>query len=74
MLLRLALVGPVDRILSCVALATELSLTASEVHGAVGRAMAAQLALKTDAGRPRVRLEPLRLLVQHGACYCFPAI
>jgi hypothetical protein len=72
-LLRLALVGPVDSIPSYAALATELSLTASEVHGAVSRAIAAQLALKDEAGRPRVRLEPLRLFVQHGARYCFPA-
>ena len=73
LLLRPALVGPVDRIPSCAALATELSLTASEVRGAVGRAIAAQTPLKTDAGRPWVCLEPLRLFVQHGARYCFPA-
>jgi len=35
--------------------------------------MAAQLAAKDGLGRPRVKLEPLRLFVQHGARYCFPA-
>jgi hypothetical protein len=39
----------------------------------VTRAVAAQLALKDPSGRPRARLEPLRLFVQHGARYCFPA-
>jgi hypothetical protein len=71
-LLRLALVGPVDGIPRYAVLAAELSLKASEVHGAVSRVVAAQLALKDEAGRPRVRLEPLRLFVQHGARYCFP--
>ena len=72
-LLRLALVRPEGDIPSYAALAAELSLTASEVHAAVSRAITAQLALKDSAGRPRARLEPLRLFVQHGARYCFPA-
>ena len=72
-LLRLSLVRPADDTPTYAALAAELSLTASEVHGAVGRAIAAQLAIKHEAGRPRARLEPLRLFVQHGARYCFPA-
>ena len=63
---------PVDGIPPYAVLAAERSLTASEVHGAVSRVVAAQLALKDEAGRPRVRLEPLRLFVQHGARYCFP--
>jgi hypothetical protein len=55
------------------ALAAELKLTASEVHAGVARAVAAQLARKDAAGRPVVLLEPLRLFVQHGLRYCFPA-
>jgi hypothetical protein len=55
------------------ALATELSLTASEIHAGVGRAMAAQLVHKDTLGKPRVALEALHLFVQHGARYCFPA-
>lgn len=55
------------------ALADELKLTASEIHAGVERAMAAQLVRKDAAGRPAVLLEPLRLFVQHGLRYCFPA-
>jgi len=72
-LMRLALVAPADETPTYAALASNLSLTASEVHATVNRAVVAQLALKDMAGRPRVRLEPLRLFVQHGARYCFPA-
>lgn len=72
-LMRLTLVGEQERAPSYAALAVEMGLTASEVHGAVERAVAAQLATKDPAGRPRVRLEPLRLFVQHGARYSFPA-
>jgi len=72
-LLRLSLVRPADDTPTYSNLAAELALTASEVHGAVGRALAAQLALKDERGRPRARLESLRLFVQHGARYCFPA-
>ena len=72
-LLRLSLDGASGDAPSYAALATDLGLTASEVHAAVTRAVAAQLALKDPSGRPRARLEPLRLFVQHGARYCFPA-
>lgn len=72
-LMRLALVGSAESAPSYAALGAELGLTASEVHGAVERAVTAQLATKDSAGRPRVRLEPLRLFVQHGARYSFPA-
>ena len=54
-------------------LATELGMTASEVHGAVERAVAAQLAHKDTGGKATVILAALRLFVQHGARYCFPA-
>jgi len=70
-LLRLTLSG--DDAPSYASLASDLGLTASEVHAAVERAVAAQLARKDAAGRPKVLLEPLRLFVQHGARYCFPA-
>lgn len=72
-LMRLALVAPGDDAPTYAALAADLALTASEVHAAVNRAVAAQLAIKDTGGRPRVRLEPLRLFVQHGARYSFPA-
>ncbi len=55
------------------ALAGELKLTASEIHAGVERAVTAQLARKDATGRPMVLLEPLRLFVQHGLRYCFPA-
>lgn len=54
-------------------LAEELKLTASEIHAGVERALAAQLVRKDAAGKPAVLLEPLRLFVQHGLRYCFPA-
>lgn len=70
-LLRLALAqGPAP---SYAALAEELGLTASEVHGAVERAVAAQLAHKDAAGKASVMLAALRQFIQHGARYCFPA-
>lgn len=55
------------------ALAAELGLTASEVHAGVERARLAQLVRKGEAGKPQVVREALRLFVQHGARYCFPA-
>lgn len=58
---------------SYAALAAELSLTASEVHGAFGRALALQLALKNERGRPRARVDALRLFVRRGARCCLPA-
>lgn len=54
-------------------LSAELSLTASEIHAAVERAVTAHLARKDERGKPRVIREALRLFVQHGARYCFPA-
>lgn len=72
-LLRLALVGDEDDAPGYAALAADLGLTASEAHAAIERTAAAQLAVKDRFGRPRVRLEALRLFVQHGARYCFPA-
>lgn len=72
-LLRLALVGDEDDAPGYAALAADLGLTASEAHAAIERTAAAQMAVKDRFGRPRVRLEALRLFVQHGARYCFPA-
>ena len=54
-------------------LATELGMTASEVHGAVERLGAAQLAHKDASGKATVIFGALRLFVLHGARYCFPA-
>lgn len=53
-------------------LAAELGMTASEVHAAVERAVAAGLAHKGDSGKAKALLAPLRLFIQHGARYCFP--
>ncbi len=54
------------------ALAAELGMTASEVHGAVERAVVARLAHKDAGGKATVIFAALRLFIQHGACYCFP--
>jgi len=54
-------------------LADQLSLTASETHAGVERAVAAQLARKDTSGKPSVVREALRLFVQHGAGYAYPA-
>lgn len=70
MLLRLALSETVP---SYAALSKELGLTASEVHAGLARAVQAQLAIKDVDGKPRVLREPLRLFLQHGARYAFPA-
>lgn len=56
------------------ALATELGPAASEVHAGVERARLAQLVRKGEGGKPQVVREALRLFVQHGARYCFPAM
>ncbi len=70
-LLRLALErGPAP---TYAVLATELGMTASEVHGAVERVIAAQLAHKDINGKPGVLFAALRSFIQHGARYCFPA-
>lgn len=58
---------------SYASLSADLSLTASEIHAGVDRALLAQLVRKDERGRPKVVLEALRLFVQHGARYCFPA-
>jgi hypothetical protein len=55
-------------------LATALVLTASEVHQGIDRSVAAQLARKDPGGRPVVIREALKMFVQHGARYCFPAV
>jgi hypothetical protein len=55
-------------------LAAELGMTASEVHGAVVRAVAAQLAHKDAHGKATVILAALRLFIQYGARYCFPPV
>lgn len=70
-LLRLALErGPAP---PYAALAADLGLTASETHAAVERAVTAQLARKDAGGKATVVREALRLFLQHGARYCFPA-
>lgn len=69
-LLRLALErGPAP---TYAALSAELGMTASEVHGAVERAVVARLAHKDTGGKATVVFAALRLFIQHGACYCFP--
>lgn len=55
------------------ALAGELGLTASEIHAGVERAVMAQLARKDRAGKPSVVRDALKLFVEHGARYVFPA-
>lgn len=55
-------------------LGSELGLTASEVHAGLERAALAQLARKDKRGKASVVREALRIFVQHGARYCFPAI
>jgi len=61
-----------DKPMSYAALAEEIRLTASEVHASVNRSISAQLIYKDVSGKPRVRLEPLKLFLQHGVRYCFP--
>ena len=55
------------------ALAAELSVTASEAHASVERSRIAQLVRKGANGKPVVVREALRMFVQHGARYAFPA-
>jgi hypothetical protein len=70
-LLRLALdPGPAP---TYAALGAELGLTASEAHASVKRAVAAQLASKMPGGKARVAREALRLFVENGARFSFPA-
>ena len=54
-------------------LAAELGMTASEVHAGIERALRAQLARKDASGKASVVREALRLFLQHGARYSFPA-
>ena len=54
-------------------LASELSLTASEIHAGVERAVAAQLAHKDEFGKVSLVREALRRFVTQGARYAFPA-
>lgn len=54
-------------------LASELNLTASEIHAGVERAVLAQLARKDSAGKASVVREALRQFVLNGARYAFPA-
>jgi hypothetical protein len=70
-LLRLAL--PFELAPSYATLGAELGITASEAHAAVDRAVVARLAIKTSDGKPQVIRTALRLFLQHGARYCFPA-
>lgn len=55
------------------ALASELRLTASEIHAGIERAVVAQLARKDNSGKPFIVRDALKLFVQHGARYAFPA-
>jgi hypothetical protein len=54
-------------------LAEELNLTASEIHAGLNRALQAQLVRKDHAGKVSLVRDALRLFVQHGARYAFPA-
>ena len=69
-LLKLLLLG--DQRRSFAELAAELSMSASEVHGSVNRAIAARLAYQVD-GQLRVSKAALKEFVLHGAKYAFPA-
>ena len=55
-------------------LAEELNLTASEIHAGINRALAAQLVRKDESGKVILVREALRLFIQHGARYAFPAV
>lgn len=54
-------------------LGSELGLTASEIHAGLERASLAQLARKDKSGKAFVVRDALRLFVQHGARFSFPA-
>ena len=71
-LLRLALEP--DAVPTYAVLASELGLTASEIHAGLERATLAQLARKDRMGKPSVVREALKLFVMHGARYVFPAV
>lgn len=56
------------------ALARELKISASEVHGSVVRTQLARLATTAADGGPQVIRPALTEFVLHGAMYSFPAI
>lgn len=62
-----------EKPISYAAMAKEVRMTASEVHASVNRSIAAQLIRKDSAGKPCVLIGPLKLFLQHGLRYCFPA-
>lgn len=70
-LLRLSLVKGIPP--AYAVLADELSLTASEIHAGIERATLAQLARKDELGKPAVVRDALKLFVQHGVRYVYPA-
>lgn len=69
-LLKLLILG--DRRRSFAELAAELSISASEVHGSVGRAMEARLA-HVASDELHVTRAALKEFLLHGAKYAFPA-
>lgn len=71
-LLRLSLEAGVSP--SYAALASELFLTASEIHAGLERAAIAQLVRKDSRGKVTLVREALRSFVLHGARYAFPAV
>ncbi len=56
------------------ALASELGMTASEVHAALERAHAARLVRKERGRAPLLLRDALLQFVRHGAPYAFPAV
>jgi len=71
-LLRLSLAK--EQMPSYAALASELGMTASEVHAALERAHAARLVRKDRGSPPALLRDALRQFVLHGAAYAFPAV
>ena len=55
-------------------LASELGLTASEVHAGMERAQAAQLVRKERSRKPQLQRDSLKQFVMYGAPYVFPAV
>jgi len=72
-LLRLSLDGAHGVPRTYAELAAQLGLTASEIHAAIKRAVAAQLVRRTARSVHVVNLKALSMFIQHGAPYCFPA-
>jgi hypothetical protein len=71
-LLRLSL-NDANTLTTYAGLASELKLTASEIHAGVERLVAARLVYKNEVGKPQAVKQALALFVQHGVPYCFPA-